>query len=243
MLFGYSFEPSDIGLFFTLLLLEGVLSFDNAAILAVMVRRLPMGERHKALLYGLGGGYLLRALAILAVRFLISNPIPRLIAGGYLLYLAGRYFFGPSVKEARTPKAQKLTFFRAFWGVVIAVELADLAFALDQVVVAVALTDKVLIIVAASFVGILFLRLVAAFITRVLEWYPPMEGLAYIAVAFVGLKLVAIEAMHALGHPEFDVPRNVSAAITATLLVVPPVVKFIVDWLTGARASPEKLNR
>src|SRR5688572_32896242 len=82
----------DAKIVFTLLLLEAVLSFDNAAVLAAMVRKLPVRDRRKALLYGLVGAYGLRIAAILLASFLIANPVLKVIGGGYLIVIGVKHF-------------------------------------------------------------------------------------------------------------------------------------------------------
>src|SRR5687767_12574859 len=76
----------------TLLALEAVLSFDNAAVLAAMVRKLPIQDRRKALLYGLVGAYILRIGAILGAAFLIRTPELKIVGGLYLLFLGVKHF-------------------------------------------------------------------------------------------------------------------------------------------------------
>ena len=233
----------DVSIFLTLIVLEGVLSFDNAAVLAALVRKLPPEQRKKALFYGLAGAYAFRIAAILAVAFIIANPILKLLGGGYLLYLAVDHLRPRGAAKHHSPEGGlgARLFARiglsGFWGVVLVLELTDLAFALDQVLVAVAMTDKVVLIIAASMVAILFLRLSAGYMARLMDWFPALEKLAYLAVGFVGLKLVLVEAAHMLGYTEVEVPKEVSVAITLSLLVVPVLAKVAWDRLRPPAAA------
>ncbi len=248
--FGYTFEPVDIPIFFTLLLLEGVLSFDNAAILAAMVRRLPPEQRRKALLYGLGGAYVFRTAAILGVAYIIKYPQLKAIGGIYLLYLAVKHIFSREPHEHHAPGfgAKGFLGLSAFWSVVVAVELADVAFALDQVLVAVALTNKLFLIILAAFIAILFLRISAYYVGRLMDWFPALESLAYIAVGWVGFKLVFTEIAHYAQWcgpsyfchgGQFEVPKELSVAVTLTVIVLPVIGKWIHQMVTshGTRAS------
>jgi YkoY family integral membrane protein len=227
-LFGYVFEVSDIAILVTLLLLEGVLSFDNAAVLAAMVRRLPEHQRRKALLYGLVGAYGFRTLAILSVAWIIQYSWLKAVGGAYLVYLAVKHLFfaHPHSEHAEAGLMARLGI-SGFWGVVIAVELADIAFALDQVLVAVAMTPKVFLVIVASMIAILILRISASYMTRLMDWFPALEKLAYVAVGFVGLKLIVVEAAHMLGYEHFEVPKAISIGVTLSLLVLPVLVKFL----------------
>lgn len=250
----------DLVIVLTLLLLEAVLSFDNAAILAAMVRKLPMKDRRKALLYGLAGAYALRTSAILLASFLIQNPILKVLGGGYLLFLGLKHLWGimrskEEGREEAKPIEKGSGIFAALGipllvGVIIQIEFVDLAFAVDQVVVAVAFTDHVVLIVIASMVGILFLRLAAAVIARVMDWLPLLEDMAYAAVGFVGARLVFSHPVFApggtcivppmthlspSGESVCEVPTPVSIAITLSLFLVPIALKLL---LGIPRSSP-----
>lgn len=229
----YRFEGPDVAVFFTLILLEGVLSFDNAAVLAVMVRRLPANQQRKALLYGLVGAYTFRVAAILLAAFLIANPYLRIVGGLYLLYLFGSHFARQS-RGSPTHAIRGFPGISPFWSTVIMVELADIVFALDQIVAAVALTDKYPVIIAAALVAILALRLSAVYMIRLMNWFPTLEHLAYLAVGWVGAKLVTEDTARLLGH-EFHVPKVVSVLVTLFILVVPVVFKLAGDMVRRRR--------
>jgi YkoY family integral membrane protein len=225
----------DASIVLALLLLEAVLSFDNAAILAAMVRRLPIQDRKKALLYGLVGAYALRFAAILLASFLIANPILKVIGGGYLVFIGLKHFYGMLRHKPHEHKEHDLkTGFLTRMGVpalvavIIQIELVDLAFAIDQVIVAVAFTDKVYLIVLASFIGILFLRLAAAMIARVMDWLPLLEHMAYIAVTYVGVKLILLyEPPFLEGYHAVHIPTPISIGVTLALFVLPVFVKLV----------------
>ena len=236
MFHDYSFESGDILVLLTLLLLEGILSFDNAAVLAAMVRRLPVHQRRKALLYGLAGAYTFRVAAILLVSFIIANPILKLVGGLYLIYLLISHLIHRQDEGHGSGLFGRMGL-QGFWGVVILVELTDLAFALDQVLVAVALTEKLALIIVASLVAILFLRIAATYMVRLMDWFPALETLAYIAVGFVGLKLVVIDLAHRLGYADFDIPKEISVAVTFSLLILPVAVKWVYGVLTGGHKA------
>ena len=248
----YQYEPVDVPIFLTLLLLEGVLSFDNAAILAAMVRKLPQEQRRKALLYGLGGAYVFRLLAIVAVVFIIQNLWLKIVGGAYLLYLMVKHLVDRHPHDLdEVPGVAKKHFLglSPFWSVVVAVELADIAFALDQVLVAVGLFgtnegsgSKVLLIVLASFVAILLLRISAYYVGRLMDWFPKLETLAYIAVGWVGLKLILTTSAFYLGLEDnfvihFLERKEISIAVTFGVIVLPVLVKAGREYVQRRRAS------
>lgn len=237
---GLDFHPADLLILLTLIFLEGVLSFDNAAILAALTRKLPVEQRRKALLYGLAGAYVFRIAAIVGVVYILQYPSLQLLGGAYLVFLAAKHFIQMlSKKEGEgehVPGAlQKGVVFglNLFWSTVVMVELADIAFALDQVLVTVAYTEKVYLIVIASMTAILLLRLSAYYMGLLMDWFPQLEDIAYGVVGFVGAKLI-------LRYPGLEpyVPhwlleglenKWITVPLTLGAFIVPVIVKFILQ--------------
>ena len=87
---------------------------------------------------------------------------------------------------------------------VVTLALTDLAFSLDSVAAAVAVTDRLLLVMAGGVVGVIALRLTAELFIRWLEQYQHLETAGYLAVGFVGLRLVL-----RLIVPDFDLPEYV----------------------------------
>ncbi len=224
----YTFEPGDILVVLTLIALEGILALDNAAILAAMVRRLPKEQQRKALLYGLAGAYVFRIGAVFAVVWISQNTWLKLIGGAYLMFLAIKHLIPGETHKHEAPKWMARIGITGFWATVIQLEVTDLVFALDQVLVAVAMTDKIVLIIAASLVAILMLRLSALYVGRLMDWFPAMEKLAYIAVGLVGLKLVTNQSLKMLGV-DWEIPKFAAIAVTMGLLIVPLIGKAILE--------------
>ena len=219
----------------TLVVLEAVLSFDNAAILAAMVRKLPVSERRKALLYGLVGAYALRIAAILLASFLIETPALKIVGGLYLLSIGVKHFYRLARRKLSAgPHAEPRIGLLVRMGVptlvatIIQIELIDLAFAIDQVIVAVAFTDKILLVILASIAGLMFLRLAAHLIARVMDWLPPLEHLAYVAVSYVGVKLILLYPFPFINHGQgIHIPTALSVGLTLSMFAIPILVKLV----------------
>jgi len=179
-------EAGVISVILILIVLEVILSADNALILGVLVQKLPVHLRRRALFYGILGAYVLRGLALLFVALVIKLWWVQALGAAYLLYIALKHFLKP--EEAHAPPPLEATAAQ-FWKVVAQVELMDLAFAVDSVLVAVALSDELWVIYTGVFLGILALRMLASLVVTLLDRYPRFKHLAYVVVGLAGVKL------------------------------------------------------
>ena len=80
-------QASDFFTIALLVLLEGLLSADNALVLAILVLGLPRSDQRKALRYGILGAFAFRILATLLAVYLIAFGWVKLVGAAYLLYL------------------------------------------------------------------------------------------------------------------------------------------------------------
>lgn len=188
-MFGQSFQTGDIASVLALVLLEGLLSADNALVLAIMVRHLPKDQQQKALLYGLGGAFVFRLLAILFATTVLKFWFLQAAGAAYLLYLPLKHFVvhnqGEEKKASKPPQG--------FWPTVIAVEMTDIAFAIDSVLAGIAFienkAEKIWVVYFGAMIGIILLRLAAGLLIKALERYPVLDHVAYLLVGWVGVKL------------------------------------------------------
>jgi YkoY family integral membrane protein len=181
-----------------LIIIESLLSVDNAAVLATMVMDLPQHQRAKALRYGIIGAYVFRGLCLIFAAWLINIWWLKPLGGLYLLYLAYDYFRReqtPQQEDDLLVKEQKWFYkisyglLGQFWATVVAVEIMDLAFSLDNVFAAVAFTDNIWLVCIGVFIGILAMRFVAQWFVRLLERYPFLETSAFLVIGILGIKL------------------------------------------------------
>jgi YkoY family integral membrane protein len=103
-MFGQTFETHDLAVIALLIVLEGVLSIDNALVLGLLAKRLPKHQQKKALTYGLIGAFVFRLIAIATATFLLKWTIFKLLGGGYLIYVAVKHFFF----ESQDPEKEKI---------------------------------------------------------------------------------------------------------------------------------------
>lgn len=176
--------------------LEAVLSVDNAMVLAVMVRPLPEHLRPRALLYGIIGAYVLRGLALLFATVIIQIWWIQLLGGLYLIYLAVQHIFRRQAHSNPDPASLQQAAAASFWRVVVMINVVDLAFAVDSVLVVIAFSREFWVIFAGVAIGILLIRLAAGIMVSIIERYPRLETVAYAVVGWAGLKL----ALEGWGH-------------------------------------------
>lgn len=207
-------EASDLITIALLIALEGLLSADNAMVLAVLVLGLPKKQQKKALQYGMAGAFVFRSIAILLAAFLIRLAWVKLLGAGYLLYLVSRHFGAtPEGGDRRTPpQAQAWLGLTAFWATVVKVELTDIVFAIDSILVAVAMSPKRWVILTGGILGIVMMRLVIGQLLSLVERYPTLVDGAFVIIGWVAVKLL-IEYLHTEGYIGFDVPKWLSLGL------------------------------
>ena len=208
------FQASDFVTIALLVALEGLLSADNAMVLAVLVLGLPKHQQKKALQYGMVGAFVFRTIAILLAVFLIRLGWVKLLGAGYLLYLVYRHFWGGEEgADRRTPPAATAWLgLTPFWSTVAKVELTDIVFAIDSILVAVAMSPKTWVILTGGILGIVMMRLVIGQLLALVERYPTLVDGAFVIIAWVGMKLL-IEYLHSEGHIGFEIPKWLSLGL------------------------------
>jgi YkoY family integral membrane protein len=211
-------QPTDVVTIVLLVLLEGLLSADNAMVLAVLVLGLPKSEQKKALQYGIIGAFAFRSIATVMAAYLIRVAWVKLFGAVYLLYLAVQHFMQRGGHEARRtpPRATAMFGLTAFWATVVKVELTDIVFAIDSILVAVAMSPKLWVILTGGILGIIMMRLVIGQLLAIVERYPPLVDGAFIIIAWVGIKLL-IEYLHSAGYIGFEVPKWLSLGLIALI--------------------------
>jgi YkoY family integral membrane protein len=212
-------HPSDFLTVGLLVALEGVLSADNAMVLALLVLGLPKNRQRKALRYGIVGAFVFRGGATLAAAYLIKLGWVKLAGAAYLLYLVYEHFFKSDGETRRAPpRARPWLGLSAFWATVVKVELTDIAFALDSILVGVAMSKKLWVILAGGMLGIVAMRFVIGKLLTLIERYPQLVDGAFVIIGWVGSKLL-LEFLHAEGLLAFEIPYWFSLTVIVTIFV------------------------
>lgn len=190
--------------------LEGLLAADNALVLAIMVKHLPEKERHKALFYGLLGAFVLRFGSLFIISFLVDVWQVQAIGALYLLFISIKHLYEKATNQPTSKVPKKAG--SGFWMTVLKVEIADLAFAVDSILAAVALAvalppsglftigsldgAQFLVIFAGGMIGVIIMRFAANMFVDLLQKRPGLEVAAFVIVGWVGVKLALLVLAH-----------------------------------------------
>jgi YkoY family integral membrane protein len=214
----FDVQASDLVTIALLVALEGLLSADNAMVLAVLVLSLPRHQQRQALRYGILGAFVFRITATVFAAYMIEVVWVQLLGAIYLLYLPFQHFFGHGDADdrRRVKPARPMLGLSAFWATVVKVELTDIVFAIDSILVAVAMSDKLWVIVTGGILGIIAMRLVIGQLLVLVQRYPALVDGAFIIIAWVGIKLL-LEYLHNIHWVDFVVPKWLSLGLIVVI--------------------------
>jgi YkoY family integral membrane protein len=184
-----------------LVLLEAILSADNAIALAALVRSLPDPKQEEwALRYGIIGAFVLRVVLILTATWVIKYWQFELAGAVYLLWLGGKYFF---LANEEHEEGEPVVMASKMWQVVTLVSLTDLAFSLDSVTAAVAVAQETWLVLLGGVIGIIALRFLAELFINWLAEFAHLEAAGYLIVLLVGSRLLLKVIADDLVPPEW----------------------------------------
>ncbi len=221
--------------------LEGILAADNAVVMAVMVKHLPEKQQKRALFYGLMGAFVFRFAALFLISFLANVWQVQALGALYLLYIAishiVKHIRGNDHNEKEAKKSGS-----GFWMTVLKVEIADIAFAIDSMLAAVALaitlpktgwgqiggidTGQFTVMFLGGLVGLIIIRFAATQFVKLLKNYPSLETAAFLIVGWVGIKLV----VYTLAHPSLGIIPHEFPESTTWKLIFWGVMILIIIW-------------
>ena len=190
-----------------LISLEILLSADNAVALASLTKSLKdANERTKALNIGITISLIFRILLILLSSFLLNFLFIRIFAGLYLIYLffsnvtlKNRKKINISQEDALSSKNKQVDFLK----VVALLSITDLAFSIDSITTAVAISDQYILIVIGALIGVIALRFTSEIFLRLLEYFSRLEMAGYIAILIIGLKLILNTLVKEIFLPDY----------------------------------------
>jgi predicted tellurium resistance membrane protein TerC len=193
--------------FLTLSVLEIVLGVDNILFLAILVDRLPEGQRRSARYLGSSFAMLTRIALLVSVLWMANIRRPLFTLGGLevsirdvVLFGGGAFLVVQSLLEIRDmlehrqagPTKGRMS---GFWMVIVQVGIIDIVFSIDSVFTAIGLAKHIEVMIAAIVVSVLIMMAVSSVVGRFIERRPTLKALALAFLVLVGVSLVA-ESIH-----------------------------------------------
>ncbi|MCC6722715.1 MAG: DUF475 domain-containing protein [Bacteroidia bacterium] len=207
---------ASILLLINIVLIESLLSIDNAAVLASMVMELPERQRKSALFWGMVGAIGFRIICLFLASFLIKIWWIEAIGGFYLMILSINYFRKKhslnehNKKEKHSKLYKKFTkYISPFLVTVLLIQLMDLAFSIDNVLAVVAFTKNMTMIIIGVTIGIITMRFVAVKFVKLMTKFPFLEASAYLIIGILGLKLFISIVTH--NFPDFPILKFIGS--------------------------------
>ncbi len=231
-------SSNDWVIILTLILMECLLSVDNAVVLAAQTQVLPnKSEQRKSLVYGLWGAYLFRFIVIGIGTYLINFWEIKLLGSIYLFYLCIKFFYDQrhpqqAAEHEKEKKAERATHHKnkkpkkhvlsLFWRTVVSIEAMDIVFSIDSVLAALAVSDNPVVVLIGGMIGILCMRGVAEIIIKLMDIIPELQPMAYVLIGIIALKLL-------LELPPFniEIPNAAFAAIVFSVLGLTIAFHFV----------------
>ncbi len=207
--------------------IETSLSVDNLFVFLVIFQgfRISPQRQHKALMWGVAGAVVLRALFIAAgIALLRRFDWITWIFGLILLYAAWRLVRGGSAKAAIPEWIVKMQPARgSLLPVILAVEVTDVLFATDSIPAVLAISHNPFVVYTSNIAAVLGLRSLYFALASLLDRFRYLHYGLGALLAFVALKMLAARWI--------AVPITISLAVMGGILAVCAVV----SWIAGSR--------
>jgi len=226
---------SNLSVIATLVVMEGLLSVDNALVLATMARRLrdPVEQKH-SLTWGMFGAVTFRAIFIMLGVVLVKLWWIKVVGGLYLLHIATEHFrakSGEPDQDTAAVERFRNTFVHRLLGrcgivlsplvsVIISIELMDVAFSADSILAALALSENFWVLFVGGVLGIIMMRGVAQLFMALTAKIPEMEHTAFILIYLIAAKML-VGTVHIIGGlvgvelPEIHVAEPIFFGVVA----------------------------
>jgi tellurite resistance protein TerC len=205
--------------------IEASLSVDNLFVFMVIFQgfRISPQRQHDALMWGVGGAVVLRALFIAAgIALLRRFDWITWIFGLFLLYAAWRLVRGGSANAAVPEWIRKLQPARGpLLPVILAIEVTDVLFATDSIPAVLAISHNPFVVYTSNIAAILGLRSLYFALASLLDRFRYLHYGLGALLAFAALKMLAARWM--------EVPITLSLAVMGAILAICAVV----SWFAG----------
>ncbi len=216
----FSVPSTELPIIISIMIIDGILSVDNAMVNAAIAKDLPPNEQRKAIIFGLAAGAVLRVIALLFVGVILAFPELKVLGAMYLGWLCAKYFFfhGEEEEAAKPAQAQLRS-------AIIAIGLADIAFSVDNVVASVGMSDYISVVIIGVLSSVVVMMFATQIVLVLLKRYPTLEHAAFVLIGLIAVKIL-VEDAHPLlakygvgGVPEIEVPSIVMFGVTVAIVL------------------------
>lgn len=225
-----------------LIVLEGLLSADNALVLAILAKHLPKEKQKKAIDIGLLFAFVFRFGAIFAISFLFKVWEVQAIGAAYLIFICLKHLLHKN-KEKKNKKE------KSYGATILQIALTDVAFAIDSILAAVALVialpetplptiggmdgAQFITIVLGAIAGLIIIKFAASFFVNILTQRPALETTAMLIVGWVGIKLL----VHTLAHEALQfIPHSfVEGLVWNSIFWTVMLSIAVIGWLLSGK--------
>lgn len=196
-------EPQYLIALLTLTILEIVLGIDNIIFISILAGKLPVEKRKSARIVGLAMAMLTRIALLFSLTWIMHLTYPLLSILGQeiswrdlILIVGGLFLIAKSTHEIHDKLEgdegkSSVKVFPTFKAVIIQIMLLDIVFSLDSVITAVGMVDKLLVMVIAVIIAVIFMMWFSGKISDFVEDHPTIKILALSFLLLIGFTLIA----------------------------------------------------
>lgn len=185
----------------TLTGLEIVLGIDNIIFIVILCGKLPVQQRAKARVLGLGLAMITRILLLLSIVWIMSLTKPlfsvfsQTFSGRDLVLITGGLFLlAKSTSEIHgdiVGKENKInTKTHSFFVTLIQIAILDIVFSLDSVITAVGMAEHLPVMILAVVVAVIIMMFASGVIAKFVDENPTIKILALSFLILVGVSLI-----------------------------------------------------
>lgn len=218
---------NSISIIFNLVLIDGLLSIDNAAILTTMVNKLNKEDREKTLKYGIYGAYLFRFFFFMFASVIINMWYLKLIGGIYLIYLGYNHFI--SKKKPFFLRRNIFNFIPKMWRTIFYVEIIDILFSIDNIFAGISYSNNTLLMFLGLFISLFIIIFSTKKILNLTKKYSSLENSAFIILILLGFKLIF--SIYEIDYPDNYLTTFLQSKIVKILFSLTNISIFIIPIL------------
>lgn len=187
----------------TLVSLEVILGIDNVIFISILADKLPVNQRDRFRLLGMGGAVIMRLALLTVISWImkLNEPFMTILNRGLtgkdvILILGGLFLLFKSTKEifylteVSTDLKTDTSVGNSFGKLLIQVLILDLVFSIDSIITAVGMVDSIYIMYAAIIISVFIMLLAAKPIHIFISAHPSFKVLALSFLLIIGIALI-----------------------------------------------------